>query len=311
MPLTYRHFYLTVADLIDQTVALMSGMTVDPVLRSATSFQAGFTGADGQAATVRIDGAGFGFRDASVSRGRIDAIDFLDGSGAVIGRLEGLELGVFKMNRLLQTEDGVARWLMAQDWNTHFSHAFQPVSNLPAGSLLDSGQRFELVGDDYISLSFSADRFDSGRGHDILYGRYGDDALFGGKGNDTIKGNHNDDRLSGGFGNDHLYGGSGKDRMTGGLGADTFIWEVDFGDTGLGLGGGRDTITDYDPEHDTLRLEMATVGVTGPDRVRFLDHAEGVLVRIRYSTAGEQLKQDILLIGVEPGAMGFQEIVFT
>lgn len=311
MPLTYRHNLLTVADLIDQTVALLSDFQVSPTDRGTTAFALSFTGADGQTALARIEGANFGFDGSTLTKGRIDTITFQTDTGGEIGKLEGLALSMAKLSGLLADSDGVASWLMTQDWNTHFSHAFQQTSTLPAGTLLNSGQPFELQGDDYISLSFKADTFDIGRGNDILYGRHGNDTLYGGKGNDTIKGNQGDDVLRGGLGDDDLYAGSGKDRLTGGKGADSFRWEVDYADTGLSLGGKRDTITDFNPDEDEIVLELTPVGVTGPAQVSFIDHADGVLVRVRYQTGGEALKQDILLVDVDPGSVGFADVVFA
>jgi hypothetical protein len=86
---------------------------------------------------------------------------------------------------------------------------------------------------------------------------------------------------------------------------------VDYADTGLSLGGKRDKITDFNPGEDVIVLELTPLGVTGPGQVSFIDHADGVLVRVRYQTGGEALKQDILLVDVDPGSVGFAEIVFT
>ena len=311
MPLTYRHNLLTVADLIDQTVALLSDFTVSATNRTATAFSLSFTGANGDMAFARVEGANFVYAGDSLSKGRIETITFTNATGGEIGKLEGLSLGMSTLNGLLAGANGVATWLMTQDWNTHFSHAFQQTTTLPAGSTLASGQPFELQGDDYISLGMGADNFDIGRGNDILYGRHGNDTLSGGRGNDTLKGNQGDDVLRGGVADDDLYAGSGKDRLTGGKGADRFIWEVDYGDTGLSLGGPRDTITDYNPAEDTIVLALADVGVTGPGQVSFIDHANGTIVRVRYQTGGESLRQDILLVGLEPDSLNYEEIQWT
>jgi Ca2+-binding RTX toxin-like protein len=311
LPLTYRHDVLTLADLVDQTVAALSGFVVAADGRSSTTFDAGFIGADGQPAFVRISGEGFAFSGNTLTKGRIESLWFENAAGVEIGRLDWLGLSKPRLDTLLQTPDGLASWLMAQNWNTQFFHDFQPVTTLPAGSLLDSGQVFELQGDDVISLGQGADTFDIGRGNDILYGRHGNDTLSGGKGNDTIKGNQGDDAVRGGSGNDDLYAGSGKDRLTGGKGADRFVWEVDYRDTGLSLGGQRDTISDFNPLEDVILLDLSDVGVTGPGQVSFIDHADGTVVRVRYQTGGQALKQDILLVDVDPGSVGFAEIVFT
>jgi serralysin len=99
-----------------------------------------------------------------------------------------------------------------------------------------------------------------------LLGNGGNDALIGAGGHDRLSGGDGSDRLSGGEGNDQLSGGKGNDRLTGGLGADRF----DFGH-------GRDVITDFKNNVDTLRLDDALWG-GGPrsmKEVLSLAHRDG------------------------------------
>jgi len=70
-----------------------------------------------------------------------------------------------------------------------------------------------------------------------MTGGAGNDTLTGLGGNDTLRGGIGVDTLSGGAGNDTLIGGSGNDNLTGGTGLDRFVF---------GIGGGRDTVTDFD-----------------------------------------------------------------
>lgn len=308
--LLYRHNQMTLDRLMSEVDALFDSFRVQAAGRSETGFTLTYTGADGQEMTATVTGTGFAFAGNRLTGGEIEVLNFL-AAGTWVGSIEGLGLDTAEIATLTGTRRGMETWLLEQDWNTHWSHAFQEVSNVTSGTRIGDGVVMNMRGDDYISLSFQADRFFTGDGNDILYGRNGNDRLEGGKGNDTIKGNQDNDKLQGGAGDDDLYGGSGRDRLTGGAGADDFRWEVDYGDTGLSLDGPRDTITDFNPDEDRIILELSDVGVTGRESVRFLDHEDGTLVRIRYSTAGESLRQDILILGTEPGEVGSAEIVFT
>ncbi len=72
--------------------------------------------------------------------------------------------------------------------------------------------------------------------NETLIAANGDSMLFGDKGSDT---------LQGGSFEDYLWGGIGNDTLSGGAGEDFFAW-----DTGEGI----DTISDFNPTEDALRL---------------------------------------------------------
>jgi Ca2+-binding RTX toxin-like protein len=296
MALTYRHNLLTVVPLIDETVSLFA--TFASVSGGGTAVRVSYTTATGGTLLADLTGSGLAVSGAALTGGTVNSIRFFGTSGSEVGLLEGLGLTAAALTDLGTDRREAGLWLMAQDWTTNFTHAFQQRSDHPAGSTLADGTKFELRGDDFISLGTNGDRFATGRGNDILYGRNGADTLDGGKGNDTVKGNQGDDVLAGGRGDDDLYGGSGKDRLGGGRGADDFVFEVDFGDTGLGLGG-TDTIADFEDGIDRIRIEMAAVGVTGMAAVSIEDSGPATLVRIAYSSGGQDLVQKIKLAGVD------------
>ncbi|MDT8853535.1 hypothetical protein RNZ50_00510 [Paracoccaceae bacterium Fryx2] len=85
-------------------------------------------------------------------------------------------------------------------------------------------------------------------GADFLEGWTGNDRLIGGAGRDILLGMDGADTLLGGGGRDELIGGRGADVLTGGVGADSFVFEAK---------GGRDRITDFEDDIDTLRLDPA------------------------------------------------------
>ncbi len=99
-----------------------------------------------------------------------------------------------------------------------------------------------------------------GGGNDRLNGGFGKDLLEGGSGNDTLIGSVGNDILSGGSGKDILNGGTYKDTLVGGEGKDSFIFNGELKASGV------DTITDFNPIDDTIKLGHAfftqfTVGV--------------------------------------------------
>jgi Ca2+-binding RTX toxin-like protein len=85
-----------------------------------------------------------------------------------------------------------------------------------------------------------------------LSGGAGQDTLNGDAGNDTLNGDAGLDLLNGALGNDLLNGGAGNDTLTGGAGRDTFLFN-----SALNAGTNVDTITDFDPSQDLIRLENA------------------------------------------------------
>ena len=81
----------------------------------------------------------------------------------------------------------------------------------------------------------------------------------------TITGTSGNDVLVGGSGNDTLIGGAGVDSLTGGAGNDTFRYNNPLEGGGQGMGVtitslNTDTITDWDPAHDTIAVSAAGFG---------------------------------------------------
>lgn len=115
--------------------------------------------------------------------------------------------------------------------------------NLPFTDLLSNvewirGSRF---GDDEITGSASAERFE---------GEGGNDTLIGAGGNDTLEGEDGNDSLNGGFGFDTVEGGDGDDSIAGGAGADEIHGDEGndeiFGNSGIDTimaGGGDDFVS--------------------------------------------------------------------
>src|SRR4028119_2506628 len=114
--------------------------------------------------------------------------------------------------------------------------------------LLDGGS-----GDDLISGDRGNDTALGGGGNDTVFGGQGRDIVSGGDGNDSLYGGKDNDTVNGGSGNDFISGDRGSDVLTGGDGSDTFYFFSSGGDYGV------DTITDFTPGQDKIRLKQGGV----------------------------------------------------
>ena len=110
-----------------------------------------------------------------------------------------------------------------------------------------AAQLFGTAADDMVSDTIGANWMDGMTGDDVLKGFGGNDKMFGGAGSDTLLGGKGRDKLKGGAGNDVLDGGKGNDKLIGGAGRDKFVFKK---------GVGKDTITDFQDDIDTLKLQV-------------------------------------------------------
>ncbi len=151
-------------------------------------------------------------------------------------------------------------------------------------------------GDDSLSrFSNQPGALFGGSGDDQLTAGTAGDFLSGGSGNDSLSGSDASDILRGGRGADTLNGGEGIDTLTGGRGRDTFV--IDFGIRG------PDTITDFQPGHDTLRI----VGV--PDGMTIIyDPSTGFVT----TPGGEGPVRPPILVHLDPGlTLGSHDILIA
>jgi subtilisin-like proprotein convertase family protein len=129
------------------------------------------------------------------------------------------------------------------------------VNNVEWADLSPIVQEFEHLyagdGNDAILGTGKNNWIYGARGNDNIRSGPGSDRLFGGAGNDTLRGDGKRDVISGGDGNDLIDGGAGDDKLSGGRGQDLFEFRPGFG---------RDTITDFRDNQDTLVLAEAIWG---------------------------------------------------
>lgn len=123
-------------------------------------------------------------------------------------------------------------------------------------------------------------------GHDILLGKPGNDILVGGSGRDVISGGRN---------RDYIFGRYGNDTLTGGSGIDAYVF-----DTTLNATANNDSITDFSPVDDTIRL----------DRTIFTKLTTGTLFssQFRASAIGRAFDwNDFFLYNTSTGALLYDQ----
>ena len=101
--------------------------------------------------------------------------------------------------------------------------------------------------------------------------------------NDTLSGTTGADTINGLGGNDTIDGLGGDDTLSGGAGADIFVFQASGGN-------GFDTITDFDPEIDTFRIDTGDLAF-GPDNVWYVGPNNGDL-RVVMDTNGNGQRDD-------------------
>ena len=112
---------------------------------------------------------------------------------------------------------------------------------------------------------------------DTIDGGAGTDDIKGGKGNDSIFGGTGDDTLYGGEGRDTLWGGKDDDYLVGGAGNDVFLYKP---------GDGIDRISDYDFQHDTIKLLSGSVDnkeTAGEDIVFTVGEGKIIVEKVTYA----------------------------
>ncbi|MBE9040030.1 cadherin-like domain-containing protein [Oscillatoriales cyanobacterium LEGE 11467] len=152
-------------------------------------------------------------------------------------------------------------------------------------------------GDDVILGNDGNDVVLGGGGNDLVFGGIGNDSLFGNSGNDVLFGGQGNDAIFGGKGNDHLEGDKGDDTIYGDVGADT-ITGGDGRDVIVLEESSRaalDTITDFQPSEDAVRLPD---GTTFAELVFEPDGSGGTVVR-----DGRSGKALLVLPGVDSATL--------
>ena len=136
------------------------------------------------------------------------------------------------------------------------------------------------TGGDFIGGGAGDDTLRGGAGNDTIYAGAGTDNIGGGAGNDVIFGSVGASTLWGGTGDDTLHAGTGRDVMVGGPGADRFVFASA---AAIGIGAGRDIITDFTPGVDQIDLtalgtSLRASGLAGGGTASFFYFAAAGLV---------------------------------
>lgn len=173
---------------------------------------------------------------------------------------------------------------------------------LPGGEVITGTNR-----PDRIEGTNGSDEIAGGNGSDLIFGALGSDTISGGNGRDQLFGGTDDDTLLGGNGSDMLVGGTGRDVLEGGNGRDMLVGGADddllIGGRGpdmFFLSEGDDTIADFEPGVDSIRLD----GVPGDAAGALLAAAVEIEAGLLISFEGGS----VLLAGLtldDAGAAGF------
>ncbi|WP_435258458.1 calcium-binding protein [Thioclava sp. FR2] len=153
-----------------------------------------------------------------------------------------------------------------------------------------TNQLFGNDGNDEIYTSADGDFAAGGAGNDTIRGSAGDDTIYAGIGDDFIGGGSGNDHIFAGAGTNRIFGGLGddtitagvnRDVMSGGPGADSFVFDSS---THIGIGLGRDRITDFTSGQDRIDLSAlnqtfnGTSGLIGSGTASFYYFASGGLL---------------------------------
>jgi len=138
---------------------------------------------------------------------------------------------------------------------------------------------YASAGGDFIGGGAGNDSIFGSDGADTIFAGFGDDFIGGGAGNDQIFAGAGGNRIFGGLGDDRIVAGSGRDVMTGSAGADVFVFTSA---AAIGIGAGRDVITDFTSGIDDIDLTglggavfNGTTGFVGGGANSFYYHAPG------------------------------------
>jgi hypothetical protein len=200
-----------------------------------------------------------------------------------------------RLGSLSLLRDGQDSLLQLRDFHGKLLHSLrlEQVDLLQAedGSRLSSQDALQrlcrkgslLLLDDVLAPAVTHAAEDRGSGYLSQSGGAGADQLISSLGRFDRMAVHQDgaegnDRLQGGRGDDLLHGGAGDDRMTGRGGRDVFSWNSQ------DMGGFTDTITDFNPDQDVLRLQLFDCSLTASQRLSLLtleQHGEDSVLMVR------------------------------
>ena len=145
-------------------------------------------------------------------------------------------------------EDDILRDMDGQD----------SILGLEGDDNIDGGNGSDVIfgnrGLDRLNGDANNDTIYGGKDNDRIFGDGGNDWLYGERDNDRLEGEHGNDNLFGGKGEDSLYGSNGSDRLSGDLDDDTLIGGSGQDIFVLTVGGGNDTISDFEDGIDLIEL---------------------------------------------------------
>ena len=163
----------------------------------------------------------------TVKNGKNKAITVIDSSGKETTQLYPSYLNYDAGKTAVTLASGFTGTLKATDYANS-------VKKIDAAAVTKA---IQIIGNDQANTIFGSAKVDT---------------INGGAGNDSLLGAAGNDKLYGDDGADTLIGGAGNDTLTGGTGNDTFVYG----------GEGKDVITDYTAEADTIKISSGSITKT-------------------------------------------------
>jgi hypothetical protein len=187
------------------------------------------------------------------------------GSSVAMSGADGFDWNQFQAIYNPSDHSLVVTWVAASDGNGTGSYSSGPISMVAfiADGIVDGTAAADTIlpdwadadgdsvdggdgNDDVVQAGAGNDTVFAGDGDDLVVGEDGDDLLLGGADHDTLDGGTGNDHLHGDAGNDQLIAGDGDDQLSGNAGNDTLSSGSGNDLLILDLGGGADTVTDFD-----------------------------------------------------------------
>ena len=222
--------------------------------------------------------------------------------GAFVGTtaMEQVTLVYEDGNRPDQTFELIPTTGESPDGNTNMFVGTDTADTIESAQ---SGSFFGAGGDDTITIESGSNTIHGGAGNDVITLGDGDDKVYAGDGDDVINAGLGANEVFGQAGNDIILAAGGDDLIVGGKGDDILSGGEGFDDFMFNTNDGKDQITDFNVDEDTLTLVgfgyeseediLANITETLDGSVLFSD--QGTEIELSGVSLDDALNMDLVL----------------